>query len=98
VTEQRLPDFPDLPTAHEQVVDLVVTKFCGLAGPKGMPYEIVAMWHDALRQVLASPADKEQYAKESLVPVLKGREEARRFTAEFAAEITATLRELGVVR
>lgn len=98
VTEERLPDFPELGTAREQGVDLVVTKFRGLAGPKGMPDEIAAMWHDALRQVLASPAYKEQYAKESLVPVLKGREEARRFTTEFAAEITATLRELGVVR
>lgn len=98
VTEERLPDFPDLATAREQGVDLVVTKFRGLAGPKGMPDEIAAMWHDALRQVLASPAYKEQYAKESLVPVLKGREEARRFTTEFAAEIAATLRELGVVR
>lgn len=98
VTEARLPDFPDLATAREQGVDLVVTKFRGLAGPKGIPDEVAAMWHAALRQVLESPAYQAQYAKESLVPALMGRDEARRFTAEFAAEVERNLRELGVVR
>lgn len=98
VSEARLPDFPDLATAREQGVDLVVTKFRGLAGPKGIPDEVAAMWHAALRQVLESPAYQAQYAKESLVPALMGRDEARRFTAEFAAEVERNLRELGVVR
>lgn len=98
LTDERLPDFPDLPTAREQGVDLVVTKFRGLAGPKGMPDEIAAMWHVALRTVLDSPAYKAQYAKESLVPMLKGRAEARAFTAAFAAEVERDLRELGVVK
>lgn len=79
-------------------MDLVVTKFRGLAGPKGIPDEVAAMWHAALRQVLESPAYQAQYAKESLVPALMGRDEARRFTAEFAAEVERNLRELGVVR
>jgi tripartite-type tricarboxylate transporter receptor subunit TctC len=98
LTEARLPDFPALATGREQGVELVVTKFRGLAGPKGMPDAIAAIWYDALRQVLASPAYKEHFAKESLVPVLKGREEARRFTAAFAAEVERDLRELGVLR
>ncbi|GAB4169528.1 MAG: tripartite tricarboxylate transporter substrate binding protein [Thalassobaculales bacterium] len=98
LTDKRLPDFPDLATAREQGIDLVVTKFRGLAGPKGMPDDLAKMWETALRQVLESPAYKAEYAKESLVPVLMGREEARKFTAEFAAEITASLKELGVVK
>lgn len=98
LTEARLPDFPDLPTAREQGIDLVVTKFRGLAGPKGIPDEIAAMWHEALARVLASPAYRAQYARESLVPVLKDRAEARRFTAAFAAEVERDLRELGVVK
>ena len=98
VTEKRLSDFPELGTAREQGVDLVVTKFRGLAGPKGMPDDIAAMWHEGLRKVLESAAYKDQYAKESLVPVLMGRDEARRFTTGFAGEITTTLRELGVVQ
>jgi tripartite-type tricarboxylate transporter receptor subunit TctC len=98
VTEARLPDFPDLATAREQGVDLVVTKFRGLAGPKGIPDEVAAIWHEALRRVLESPAYRAQYAKESLVPALMARDEARRFTTAFAAEVERDLRELGVVR
>jgi len=98
VTGSRLPGFPDVPTAKEQGVDLVVVKFRGLAGPKGIPDEVAAMWHDALRQVLDSPAYREEYMKDSLIPSLMGREEARRFTAQFAQEVAASLRELGVIR
>ena len=36
-TDERLETFPDVPTAREQGIDLVVEKFRGLAGPKGLP-------------------------------------------------------------
>jgi tripartite-type tricarboxylate transporter receptor subunit TctC len=100
LTEQRLADFPTLGTARDQGIDLVVTKFRGLAGPKGMPDEIATLWEQALGTVLASPAYREQFAKESLVatPHLLPRPAARTFTTAFAAEITTSLRELGVVR
>jgi putative tricarboxylic transport membrane protein len=98
VTENRLPEFPDLPTAREQGVDLVVTKFRGLAGPKGISDDIAAQWESALRTVLASPAYREVYTKEALVPVMLGRERARAFTNEAAKDIADALREMGVIR
>lgn len=98
LTAERLPEFPDLQTAREQGIDLVVTKFRGLAGPKGIPDEIAAMWETALRAALASPAYRQVYAGEALVPVMLGRAEARRFTEQAAAEIAAGLREMGVIR
>ncbi len=98
MTDKRLPDFPALATAREQGFDVAVTKFRGLAGPKGIPDEIARAWEAAVRQVLEAPAFKAEYAKESLVPVPMGREEARAFTTKFAAEITANLRELGVIK
>jgi putative tricarboxylic transport membrane protein len=98
VTEQRLPDFANVPTVKEQGFDVVVTKFRGLAGPKGIPDDVAKQWEDAIRAVLASDAYKKEYAKESLIPVVMGRTEARAFTQKAAAEITQTLRELGVVR
>jgi len=98
LTEKRLPDFANLPTVKEQGFDVVVTKFRGLAGPKGIPDDIAAQWERAIRQVVASDAYKAEYAKESLVPVVMGRAEARVFTQKFAEEITATLRELGVIK
>jgi putative tricarboxylic transport membrane protein len=98
LTDKRLPDFPDVPTAKEQGLDLSVRKFRGLAGPKGIPDDIAKMWEDALKRVIESPAYKAEYMKESLIPVMMGREEARKFTGEIAGEITASLTELGVVK
>lgn len=98
MTDTRLVDFPDLKTVKEQGYDVVVTKFRGLAGPKGMSDELAAQWERALRQVLASEAYKKEYMRESLVPVMIGRAEARAFTDKFAGEIQATLRELGVIK
>lgn len=98
VSAERLAAFPDVPTAREQGVDLVVSKFRGLAGPKGMPDELAAMWYDALRQVLATPAYKAVFEPEALTVALKPRAEARAFTTAFAAELTQNLREMGVLR
>lgn len=98
LTETRLPDFPDLPTAREQGFDVVVTKFRGLAGPKGLSDEIAGQWEQAVRTVLASDAYKAEYARESLIPAAMGRAQARLFTQKFAEEVTVTLRELGVIK
>jgi tripartite-type tricarboxylate transporter receptor subunit TctC len=98
VTDRRLPDFANVPTVKEQGFDVVVTKFRGLAGPKGISDDVAKQWEDAIRAVVASDAYKKEYAKESLIPVVMGRSEARAFTQKAATEITQTLRELGVVR
>lgn len=63
-----------------------------------MPDAVAKAWEDALRQVLESPAYKAEYSKENLIPILMGREEARRFTAQFVKETTDSLKELGVIK
>ena len=63
-----------------------------------MPDEIAAQWEAALRQVLAAPAYRTVYTRESLIPVMLGRQDARRFTAEFATQVETSLRELDVLR
>jgi tripartite-type tricarboxylate transporter receptor subunit TctC len=98
LTEKRLPDLPDLPTAKEQGVDLVVTKFRGLAGPKNLPPAVLKAWNDGIRAVLADPAYQKEYAKESLIAAPMAAEDAGRFTASFATEVAASLKELGVVK
>jgi putative tricarboxylic transport membrane protein len=98
LTDARLANFPDLPTATEQGFNLVVRKFRGLAGPKGMPDDVAEAWRKALEIVVASPAYKTQIAQESLIVSVMGREEARKFTKEFAEDVTSSLKELGVVK
>jgi putative tricarboxylic transport membrane protein len=98
LTEQRLKDLPQLPTAREQGIDLVVTKFRGLAGPKGLAANVLKAWDDGIQAVLADPAYQAEYAKENLVPFFKGSAEAGKFTETVAQDITQSLRELGVVK
>ena len=96
VGEARLPEFPGVATAREQGLDVVVTKFRGLAGPKGMPDELAAQWEQAIRAALATDAYRAEYAKESLIPAVMGRAEARAFTTKFAGEVAATLQGIGI--
>lgn len=98
LNDKRLPGLPALPTAREQGLDVVVTKFRGLAGPKGIADEVAALWESALRQTIELPAYKAEYTREHLIPMLMGRAEARRFTAQFARDIGDSLKELGVVK
>ncbi len=98
LSDTRLAGLPTLATAKEQGFNVVVKKFRGLAGPKGMPDEIAKAWEDAIRKALALPEYKAQYTKESLIPMPMGRAEARRFTTEFAKEVTVSLKEMGVIK
>ena len=98
LTDARLANFPDLRTAKEQGFNIVVRKFRGLAGPKGIPDEVAEAWRKALDIVVASPAYQTQIAQDSLIVSVMGREEARKFTTEFAEDVAGSLKELGVVK
>ena len=98
LSEQRLTLLPDVPTVKEQGVDLVVRKFRGLAGPKGIPTEVTKALEAGLAKALADPAYKASYTKNDLLPALMGREEANAFTKDFAGELTQSMQELGVIK
>lgn len=98
LSEKRLADLPNVPTAREQGLDLVVTKFRGLAGPKNIPAPTLKLLEDGIEAVLADPEYQKEIARESLIPAFMRHEEAQRFTAKFADEVAASLRELGVIK
>ena len=98
LTDKRLPDFPQLATAEEQGIDLVVTKFRGLAGPKNLPPDVLKAWSEGLQAVLADPVYRKEYERESLVPSFMDHQKAGPFTEKFAGELAASLRELGLLK
>jgi tripartite-type tricarboxylate transporter receptor subunit TctC len=98
LADGRLPEFPGVATAKEQGLDLSITKFRGLAGPKNIPAATLKMLEDGIAAVLADPSYQKEFAREALLPAFLRHEEAARFTATFATEVGATLRELGVVK
>ena len=98
LSEQRLSLLPDVPTVKEQGVDLVVRKFRGLAGPKGIPPEVTQALEAGLRKALDDPAYKASYTKNDLLPAFMNRQQATAFTTEFAGELTQSMQELGVIK
>lgn len=96
-TEERLSDFPDVMTAKEQGIDLVVNKFRGIAGPAGLPDEIFAAWENAINAVLQDEEFKAWYEAQSLVPLVMPHEEYNTFLEEFAQEQQEFFKEYGIV-
>lgn len=97
-TEERLPTFPDVPTAREDGVDLVVTKFRGIAGPKGLPQEIKDLWVEGVERALADPDFKKWYEAQSLIPTVMPSDEYEAFLNSFATDQKAFLIEYGILK
>jgi putative tricarboxylic transport membrane protein len=95
-TDERLETFPDVPTAREQGIDLVVDKFRGLAGPKGLPEDVIAAWEQAIPLLLEDPEFKAYYQESSLVPAFMPHDEYVAFIDKFADEQQAFMKEYGI--
>lgn len=98
LSDKRMAVLPQVPTAREQGLDVVVRKFRGLAAPRGVPHATLAAMEAGLRQALASPAYRKAYTDANLVPVMLGHDDAVSFTSQFAADIAQTFRDLGIAR
>ena len=95
-TEDRLDNFPDVQTAKEQGIDLVVNKFRGIAGPKGLPDDVIAAWEAAIPAVLEAEAFKKWYSDASLVPAFMPHDEYGPFIDDFAMQQEAFFKEYGI--
>jgi putative tricarboxylic transport membrane protein len=95
---QRMEAFPDLPTVKEAGYPIVVEKFRGLAGPKGLPAEIVRIWDEAVPKVLADPDYQKVYKTESLVANFIPHARYQGFIQNFGATTEAFLKESGVLK
>jgi tripartite-type tricarboxylate transporter receptor subunit TctC len=98
VGDTRLPQFPDVPTVKEQGVDLSVRKFRGLAAPKGTPPTVIAAWESAIPRLLADPAYRKVYTRNSLEPGFLAHREYVAFMNDFGRQTEAFLKESGSIR
>jgi putative tricarboxylic transport membrane protein len=95
---ERMAAYPDVPTVKELGYDVTVVKFRGLAGPKGLPPEIIRIWEQAAQRILADPEYKASYTRDNLAPNFLPHDEYNRFVEQFAAETTAFFRSTGIIR
>jgi tripartite-type tricarboxylate transporter receptor subunit TctC len=55
-SDQRMSDFPNVPTVREQGIDFSMGQWRGLAAPKGTPPEAIRILHDAFKKGMEDPA------------------------------------------
>ena len=65
---QRSPTFPDIPTIAESYPSIVTTNWFGMAGPAGVPDEIVTKMHASLVTALSAPDIKSKLADLGVEP------------------------------
>ena len=98
VGDDRLSQFPDLQTVKEQGIDLSVRKFRGLAGPKGLPRDVIDKWEAAVRTLLEDPEYKKLYTDDGLQPGFMPHDQYVAFMNQFGNETAAFLKESGVIQ
>lgn len=79
LTEERLEDLPDVPTAKEEGVDLQNASFTGLMAPAGTPDDVVKTLSDAIVAAAAKPEYKDVIAESNLIPVGTSSEDFKAF-------------------
>jgi tripartite-type tricarboxylate transporter receptor subunit TctC len=82
MSEQRLEEFPDVPTAREQGVDWVAVGWRGLALPKGAPPELVDRLVDKCRAIAESDEHRAFMEKAGYAIRVRLKDEFREFLAE----------------
>jgi len=95
---ERMPALPDVPTVRESGYNVVLVKFRGLAGPKGLPSAITKIWDEAAQKILADPDYKKVYGGEDLTPHFMTHDQYGPFIAKFAADTGNFLKSTGVIR
>ena len=64
---ERLQDYPNVPTFKELGYDLVATNWFGLAGPAGLPDDIVQKVNRVINAGMASPENQARIQKEGMI-------------------------------
>lgn len=63
----RLPDYPNVPTLKELGYDVVATNWFGLAGPAGLPSDIVEKVNAIVNAGMSLPASQQYIRKEGMI-------------------------------
>jgi tripartite-type tricarboxylate transporter receptor subunit TctC len=97
-TDQRSPNFPDVPTLKELGYPMVYDSPFGIAGPKGMDPKIVAKLHDVFKKAIEEPAVIATLAKYDMVVNYKNTEDYKKFVPELTENERKVLETLGMTK
>lgn len=97
-TEERMKRYPDVKTVREQGFDVVAHKFRGLAGPKGIPEDVLVIWDEICAKLIEEPDFKEWQIAGGLMPAYMDHKAYGEFLTTYAAESEAYYRQMGLVK
>lgn len=89
---------PGIPTVKDSGYDVVLTKFRGIAGPRGIPPAIIDAWQRGVQAVLDNPDYRRVYEARILAPHYIPHADYGAFIDDFATRTDAFLRATGVLQ
>jgi tripartite-type tricarboxylate transporter receptor subunit TctC len=96
LTQARDPAWPEVPTARELGVDVVLDAWRGIAVPRGTPRPVIAQLEAAIRATASSPEFAAQCAKLNVRPAFLGSEEFGALIAREDAELARLMQRIGL--
>lgn len=96
MSEERLPKFPDVPTLEEQGIDFTMAAWRGIAGPAGMPEEVVNELSCNLDEIVHSAEYEEFMSTTGFGIEWKDAEEFGEFMAEDDAQKGEIMKAAGL--
>lgn len=93
-TEERLADFPEVPTLKEKGYDILFGSARALAAPKGVPKEILEKLHNMLKETIEQPEHMEAAKNSNLQIKYMSPEELKTFmddTEIYLKDVTTKL-------
>ncbi|MES2561885.1 MAG: tripartite tricarboxylate transporter substrate binding protein [Pseudomonadota bacterium] len=96
---KRLPGlFADVPTWREQGMDVVVSNWRTVVGPKNMTPSQIAYWESAVQRMIATPTWKQDADSTSAVSEYMGHVELRKYMEADYAQIKSFLSDLELAK
>lgn len=95
---ERTERLVGIPTVKELGYDVVLTKFRGIAGPRGTPPAVIDAWQRGVQAVLENPDYREVYEARILAPRYIEHASYGAFIDDFATRTADFLRATGVLQ
>jgi putative tricarboxylic transport membrane protein len=95
---ERLKNWPDVPTAKEQGIDVTLEQFRGVVAPSGLTNDQSLFWQNAMVKLFQSSEFRNYLENNGLRPLLKVGDDAGKYLAQENEFYTKVLTDLGVAK
>ena len=95
---ERLPNFPDIPTAVEQGYDVVGANWRGVYMPAGASDEAKDFWSNAMQEMVASEEFQQALADASIAEFNNFGADMQAFVEQNIQDVTTMSQEIGIMQ